>query len=85
MTEIEVKPGEDSKPSPGCVQVECYSGHRYAQEPRSFAWQGRRYQVAHVEQRWQAPEGPAFRVRTESGERFELWYDEAADRWLISS
>ena len=24
------------------LQVECYSGHTYAQEPRAFVWQGRR-------------------------------------------
>jgi len=65
------------------IKVQCYSGHRYAQEPRSFTWQGRHYQVAQIEQRWQAPEGPAFRVRAGSGDRFELWYNESADRWLI--
>ncbi len=63
--------------------VECYSGHTYAQEPRAVAWQGRRYPVVRVEQRWRTPEGPAFRVRTEPGAVFNLHYHESEDRWAI--
>jgi hypothetical protein len=64
-------------------RVECYSGHTYAQEPRAVRWRGQRYPVVSVEQRWRAPEGPAFCVCTESGERFTLYYHELEDRWLI--
>ncbi len=63
--------------------VECYSGHTYAQEPRHLVWQGRRYAVARVELRWRTPEGPAFWVRTDSSDRFELRYCELEDRWAI--
>jgi aminotransferase len=63
--------------------VECYSGHTYAQEPRALTWEGHRYLVAEVEARWRTPDGPAFRVRTESGERFELHYYESADAWHL--
>ena len=63
--------------------VECYSGHTYAQEPRAVIWQERRYPVLHVEQRWRTAEGPAFRLQTEPGERFELHYHELEDRWTI--
>ena len=66
-------------------RVECYSGHTYAQEPRAFVWQGRRCQVTRVERRWRAPEGPAFCVQVQSGDSFELWYNERADRWTIRS
>jgi hypothetical protein len=65
------------------VQVECYSGHTYAQEPRAFTWQGQRYEVETVERAWRTPRGPVFRVRTTEGHRFELAYDEAADRWAM--
>lgn len=64
-------------------RVECYSGHTYAQEPRAVHWQGLRYPVAQVEQRWRTPAGPAFRVQTESGTVFDLQYHELEDRWLI--
>lgn len=64
-------------------QVECYSGHTYAQEPRAVIWQGQRCPVTRIEQRWRTPQGPAFRVCTEPGERFELQYHELEDRWVI--
>lgn len=65
------------------IQVECYSGHTYAQEPRAFVWQGQRHEVAAIERAWRTPAGPVFRVRTAEGWRFELAYDEAADRWMV--
>jgi hypothetical protein len=64
--------------------VECYSGHTYAQEPRALVWEGQRYIVVQVEARWRTPEGPAFRVRTEAGERFDLHHHELEDRWAIA-
>jgi hypothetical protein len=68
---------------PEAALVECYSGHTYAQEPRALAWQGRRYQVAEVKDRWRTPEGPSFRVLAESGELFELHYHELTETWAI--
>jgi hypothetical protein len=64
--------------------VECYSGHTYAQEPRALTWEGRRYLVAEVEARWRTPDGPAFRLRTEPGQRFEVRYRERKERWTIT-
>jgi len=64
--------------------VECYSGHTFAQEPRALVTpQGLRCAVVEVEQRWRTPEGPAFRVRTEAGDRLELHYSEPKDRWSV--
>lgn len=63
--------------------VECYSGHTYAQEPRAFSWQGRRYAVQAVERAWRTPEGPHFWVKTEEGGTYELAYDEAEDEWNL--
>jgi hypothetical protein len=47
-------------------------------------WQGRRYAVTRVEQRWRTPEGPAFRVRVEPEGTFELHYDELEDHWSLT-
>ena len=66
------------------LKVECYSGHTYAQEPRAFVWQGRRCEIEAVEARWRTPEGPAFRVRVQSEEVFELCYHEIEDRWSLA-
>jgi hypothetical protein len=63
--------------------VECYSGHTYAQEPRSFTWQGRRFEVSKIQERWRSPHGHSFAVRTMTGDRFELHYDELQDNWMI--
>jgi hypothetical protein len=65
------------------VQVTCYSGHSYAQEPRAFTWQGERHLVAAVERTWRTPLALHFRVRTEDGARYELTYDELADEWRL--
>ena len=64
-------------------QVECYSGHTYAQEPRALVWQAGRYAIVEIERRWRSPEGPAFWVGTETGDRFQLHYHETAHRWVI--
>jgi len=74
------------------IQVECYSGYTYAQEPRAFTWQGRRYQVKRVIKRWRTPQGPGFRVEvTEiSGSQspisqpVDLTYRENEDRWTLT-
>ncbi len=68
---------------PGANRVECYSGYTYAQEPRSFIWQGQRHTVTYIERRWRTPAGPAFRIRTTGGHHFTLAYRETADVWDI--
>lgn len=64
-------------------RVECYSGHTYAQEPRSVVWRGSRYPVVHVQARWRTPDGPAFCVETDQGMGFELFYHEIEARWTV--
>jgi hypothetical protein len=63
--------------------VECYSGHTFAQEPRAVIWEGHRYEVERVEQRWRTPEGPGFRVQVEEGITFDIRYYELEDRWSV--
>jgi hypothetical protein len=65
------------------MQVEVYSGYTYAQEPRALVWQGQRYRVARIEQRWRTPEGSAFHVATEPGGRFEIEYHIRRCEWSI--
>ena len=33
------------------LEVNCYSGHTYAQRPLSFRWRGTEYQVEEIEKR----------------------------------
>lgn len=65
------------------LTVECYSCHTYAEEPRAFTWQGRRYEVTEIKQRWREPQGPVFRLRTADGQRWQLAYDQTQDSWSL--
>ena len=66
------------------VQVMCYSGSRYAEEPRQFTLAGRLHVVEHVLARGRTPAGLVFRVQTDAG-LFALSYDEQNDRWSATS
>lgn len=63
------------------IDVKCYSGYLYAEEPRSFVWQGGELEVKSVEKAWQEPGRRLFKVVTQDGRPFELRYDEPTDRW----
>jgi hypothetical protein len=64
--------------------VECRSEAAYAERPLAFTWQGQRREVAQVLERWRAPAGKGFRVRTQDGGTFTLLYDEHDDVWQIA-
>jgi hypothetical protein len=63
------------------VQVTCYSGHIYAQEPQSFIWQERENRIKSIEKAWQEPGKRLFKAVTADGKLFELCYNETVDQW----
>jgi hypothetical protein len=63
--------------------VECYAAARYPERPIAFLWGGERLAVAEVERQWRTPVEIVFRVRTESGGRFDLSFCEATGKWDI--
>jgi len=63
------------------LKVNCYSGHTYAERPRSFLWQGTEYKVQEIEKVWQEPGKKLFRITTDKGKAFELCYNEAEEQW----
>jgi hypothetical protein len=63
------------------IDVECYSGHRFGEQPRSFLWQGEKYLVQHIESAWLEPGHRHFRLLTIGDGRFELVYNEQIDIW----
>lgn len=63
--------------------VECHSGYTYGERPIALTWQGARLSIAAVEQAVRIPGGRRFRVRTEDGQVFELFYGELYDEWRI--
>jgi hypothetical protein len=64
------------------VNVECYSGARYAERPVALVWRGEQLSVESVERAWQTPDGPAFTIHTSDGRRFDLTYNSSTDQWF---
>jgi len=65
------------------LKVNCYSGHTYAEQPRSFLWQGIEYEVEKIEKSWQEPGQRLFRVTTKDNKLFQLCYNETEKQWSI--
>ena len=65
------------------LKVNCYSGHTYAERPRSFEWQGEEYEVEQIEKAWQEPGERCFRVRTKDNKLFQLCYNERTKQWSL--
>ncbi len=63
--------------------VECHSGFEYAERPVALTWEGQRLAIQKVEDAWRIPGGRRFRVITEDGRVFELFYGELYDEWRI--
>jgi hypothetical protein len=74
------------------VEVECYSGYTYAQEPRAIEWRGQRYEVKRIVKRWRSPQGPGFRVEVTGISNLpssiprlvDLTYLEIEDKWTMA-
>ena len=65
------------------LKVNCYSGHTYAEEPRSFLWEGIEYEVQEIEKAWQEPGEKHFRVHTKDNKLFQLCYNETEKQWSL--
>ena len=64
--------------------VECHSGYTYAERPVALRWEGQRLEIERVEAEWRIPGGKRFRVRTQDGRSFELFYGELYDEWRVN-
>jgi len=65
------------------LKVNCYSGHTYAERPKSFLWEGVEYEVEKVEKAWQEPGERHFQVRTKDNKLFRLCYNETQRQWSL--
>ena len=66
------------------LEVRCYSGHTYAERPKSFTWEGIEYEVAEIEKSWQQPGERCFQVRTGDNKFFKLCYNETERNWSLT-
>ena len=72
------------------IPVESYSGYKANERPKAFTFQGRRWEVAEIVDRWYeggleagSPEANYFKVRTVEGNVFLLRYLSLFDAWSI--
>ena len=72
------------------AKVECYSGYKANERPTAFTFQGRRWEVAEIVDRWYEgglkggePHVDYFKVRTAEGSVFMLRYVSLFDAWSI--
>ena len=66
------------------LEVNCYSGHTYAERPRSFLWESVEYEIEDIEKVWQEPGERHFKVRTRDNKLFQLCYNEMEDKWSLT-
>lgn len=64
--------------------VECHSGFEYAERPVAVHWEGQRLEIDAIQAQWRIPGGKCFRVHTQGGQVFELFYGELYDEWRIN-
>ncbi len=65
------------------VEVQCYSGFTYAEEPRAFTWRGARYEITAIEKAWREPGRRCFLVRTRYHKSLRLCYNEKNQGWTL--
>ncbi len=72
------------------IHVECHSGYKANERPEAFTFQGRRWEVVEILDRWyegsREAGGPAldwFKVRTREGNVFLIRYNALFDAWAI--
>ena len=65
--------------------VNCYSGHTYAEEPRSFTLEGIEYEIVEIEKAWQEPGERHFQMRTSDNKLFRLCYNEIQKEWSVTA
>ena len=68
----------------GSLKVSCYSGHTYAESPRSFEWEGIVYEVEEIEKGWQEPVEKHFQIRIGDNKLFRLYYNEIEKKWSLT-
>ncbi|HJZ63371.1 MAG TPA: hypothetical protein VKD70_03565 [Candidatus Acidoferrum sp.] len=67
------------------IEVESHSGYRADERPVRFALNGRKYEVAEVEDRWYSPGATYFRLVAGDGNQYVLRHEEAQDGWSLEA
>jgi len=67
------------------VGVECYSGHRGEQTPRTLILGDRRIPVAEIVDAWLAPDYRYFKLRGSDRNTYLVRHDERSSTWELTS
>lgn len=54
------------------LEVETYSGYKADERPVRFVWNGRRFEVTRILDRWREPDQMCFRVLADDGNVYTL-------------
>ena len=72
------------------IQVECYSGHKINERPMAFTYQGHRWEIHEIVDRWYEgdidptrPEVSYFKVKTTGDRTFILRMSSLFDSWSV--
>lgn len=72
------------------IKVECYSGYKADEYPKSFSLKNKIFIIQEITDRWyqgdRNPEIPVsdyFKIKTDSGEIFIIKHDIELDQWLL--
>jgi len=65
------------------LKVNCYSGHTYAERPKSFLWEGIEYEIEEIGKSWQEPGKRYFKVHTTDNRIFQLCYSGTEKQWSL--
>lgn len=65
------------------LQVECYSGHEYAQRPVAFWWQQERFEVSELLAEMNLPAAKRFVLKTRDQRRWVIKYRMDLDAWFL--
>jgi hypothetical protein len=74
------------------ITVECHSGYKADEYPTCFYWNGHRYEILEITDRWyQGERDPAwpvsdyFKVHTGGEEHYIIKHDREKDEWFLCS
>jgi hypothetical protein len=66
------------------IEVECYSGYRGEESPRSFRIADRKIEISEVSDRWISPDHRYFKVIGEDGDTYILRHETETWTWELT-
>lgn len=65
------------------ITVQTYAGYKGDERPVLFLWEGRKFQIMEIVDRWYDPDHNSFKVLADDGKTYLLQHDFNADDWEL--